>query len=66
MKKVMYKLEKLNGYGELSTDDQNKVIGGGHCYSKSCLRSRDKSMYSAASFVAGLGKGICQGSGWCD
>ena len=50
----------------MSSKEQIRVTGGGHCYTKSCLVSRDKSMYSAGSFLAGLGYGVCQSVGACD
>jgi len=66
MKKNINDLDNLKEYRVLSAEKQVEVIGGGHCYNKSCLRSRDKSMYSAGSFLAGFGYGVCQGVGVCD
>ncbi|CAJ1194959.1 hypothetical protein [Companilactobacillus nantensis] len=66
MKKNITVLSSLDRYKILTVEKEEKTIGGGHCYSKSCLRTRDKSMYSAGSFLAGYGYGVCQAVGACD
>ena len=66
MKREIKHIKLFNKYKVMSSKEQIRVTGGGHCYTKSCLVSRDKSMYSAGSFLAGLGYGVCQSVGACD
>lgn len=49
---------------EILSDNDAKLIIGGHCYTSGCIKRRDKPRNSN-SFFPGLVHGVCQGVGVC-
>ncbi|WP_119317120.1 hypothetical protein [Companilactobacillus formosensis] len=62
----MKKIYKNNKFNMLTEEEQLNIVGGGHCYTKSCLAGRDKSIYNGVSFTMGFGYGVCQSVGICN